>query len=99
MGMSMTGGRARVERTHSARSATKAPIVSFSHLRRVPRIGSASVAAAVAGILCGVGAPVYAQEAAEAAAPASNSALEEVVVTANASAGVRSWMPATTSSR
>ncbi|HWM70913.1 MAG TPA: TonB-dependent receptor plug domain-containing protein [Steroidobacteraceae bacterium] len=88
MGMSMTGGRARVERTHSARSATKASIVSFSQLRRVPRIGSASVAAAVAGILCGAGAPVYAQEAAEAA-PASSDTLQEVVVTANAAQGVK----------
>jgi len=47
----------------------------------------ASVAAAVAGILCAAGAPVYAQEAAEA--PASNDALSEVVVTANASSGIR----------
>jgi outer membrane receptor protein involved in Fe transport len=46
-----------------------------------------SVAAAVAGILCSVGAPVYAQEAAEA--PAANDTLAEVVVTANASSGIR----------
>jgi len=46
-----------------------------------------SVAAAVAGILCAVGAPVHAQEAAEA--PVANEALEEVVVTANASSGIR----------
>jgi outer membrane receptor protein involved in Fe transport len=75
MNMPVSGDRARVTRTRQSGFATKAPI------------GSVSVAAAVAGILCGIGAPVYAQEAAEA--PASNDALSEVVVTANASGGVK----------
>jgi outer membrane receptor protein involved in Fe transport len=74
MNMPVSGNRARVMRTRRASSATKAQICG-------------SVAAAVAGILCGAGAPVYAQEAAEA--PASNDTLSEVVVTANAASGVR----------
>lgn len=73
MNMPVSGGPARVTRTRRVRSAINAP--------------SASVAAAVAGILLGAGAPVHAQEAAEA--PASNDALSEVVVTANAGAGVK----------
>jgi outer membrane receptor protein involved in Fe transport len=74
MNMPVSGNRARTTRTRRASSATKTPICG-------------SVTAAVAGILCGVGAPVYAQEAAEA--PASNDALAEVVVTANAASGVK----------
>ncbi len=49
MNMPVSGGPARVNRTRRVRPAIKAP--------------SASIAASVAGILCGVGAPVYAQEA------------------------------------
>src|SRR3954469_25044545 len=74
MNMPMSGTRARTTRARRASSATRTSICG-------------SVAAAVAGILCGVGAPVYAQEAAEA--PASNDALSEVVVTANAASGVK----------
>ena len=71
MNMPVSGGQARVHRTRRVRAATKAP--------------SVSVAAAVAGILCSVGAPVHAQEVAEA----TNDNLAEVVVTANASSGIR----------
>ena len=52
MNMPVSGGPVRVNRTRRVRAAIKAP--------------SVSVAAAVAGILFGAGAPVYAQEAAEA---------------------------------
>ena len=85
MGMQVSDCRARVQRTRSARSVTTAPIVSFQQLRRTPR--SVSVAVAVASVLYGVGAPVHAQEAAEA--PAPGDVLQEVVVTANATQGVK----------
>ncbi len=74
MNMPVSGGPSRVHRTRRVRAAMKAP--------------SVSVAAAVAGILFGAGAPAFAQQEA-AEAPASNDALSEVVVTANAGAGVR----------
>ncbi|MBS0418640.1 MAG: TonB-dependent receptor [Proteobacteria bacterium] len=74
MNMSVSGGPGRGQRTLAVLSSTKA--------------STASIAAAVAGILWGIGAPVYAQEAAESA-PAANDALSEVVVTANALQGVR----------
>jgi outer membrane receptor protein involved in Fe transport len=86
MDMSVTGGRGRVEPTRTASLATKSPNASFSQVRRMPRIGGASVAAAVASILCGVGAPAYAQDTANEA-PATG--LAEVVVTANAAQGVK----------
>jgi outer membrane receptor protein involved in Fe transport len=74
MNMPVSGGQARFNRMRRVRAAMKAP--------------SVSVAAAVAGILFGAGAPAYAQQEA-AEAPASNDALSEVVVTANAGAGVK----------
>jgi outer membrane receptor protein involved in Fe transport len=90
MGIQMSGCRARVKRTRRARSVTTAPIVSFSHLRRMQRIGSVSVAAAVASVLYGVGAPVYAQaQEANEAGPTGGESLSEVVVTANASQNVK----------
>ena len=88
MPMQVSGCRTRVKRARAALTATKASIVSVPLPRHSPCIGGATVAAVVAGILCGVGAPVHAQEAAEAA-PAGNDALQEVVVTANAAQGVR----------
>ena len=75
-----------------ARRATAAPVpelaaASFSG-RPGLRVGAASVAAAVAGILyASVTAPANAQEAAAAsAAPTSGESLQEVVVTASAQA-------------
>jgi hypothetical protein len=92
MGMPVSGGRARVERTRKARSMAKNPVASFAKMSRIPSTGG-SVAAAVASILYGAGMPVYAQDqpaqpAAEEA-PTSGDSLQEVVVTANAAQGVR----------
>ncbi len=90
MGMPVSGDRARVKHARSARSAAKAPISSFSQLRRTPRIGAASVAAAVAGILYMTASAAYAaEETPTEAAPTAGEGLQEVVVTANAAQGVR----------
>ncbi len=61
--------------------------------QRSPRLGASNcVAAAVAGILYGVGGTAHAQQAPQQVAeapPASADSLQEVVVTANAAQGVR----------
>src|SRR3569833_3157069 len=62
MNMPVSGVQARVDRARGVRATMKAP--------------SVSVAAAVAGILFGAGAPAYAQQEA-AEAPTSNDALSE----------------------
>ncbi len=90
MGIRVSGGRACVKHTRSARSAVKAPIGSFSNLRRVPRVSAVSVAAAVAGILYMTASAAYAaEETPTEAAPTAGEGLQEVVVTANAAQGLR----------
>jgi hypothetical protein len=92
MGIALSGGRVRVKATRSARAATN-PGGSFS----LPRIGRATVAAAVASILYSSAMAAYAADekpAEEASAPAAipgqaTESLQEVVVTANASQNVK----------